>query len=131
MARKPTGRPDGRPEKYINWEHFEQLCGFQCTASEIASFLKVDKKTLFDRVEKQYGDSFSTVQVQLAETGLCSLRRYQFALAKKNASMAIHLGKTLLNQREVVINKNETVATQKAVLRLPDNGRRTIVEKGN
>ena len=41
MAREPTGNPVGAPEKPINWELFEQLCGLQCTESEMASMLKV------------------------------------------------------------------------------------------
>jgi len=126
MARKPTGKPDGRPEKEINWEMFEDLCSFQCTQSEIASFFKVNKTTLIRRAEKHYGESFATIYQQSSEKGHCSLRRTQFVLAKKNATMAIHLGKTYLNQREVVVNENRNVTSQKAILTLPDNGRRTV-----
>lgn len=126
MARKPTGNPNGAPEKEINWEMFEDLCSFQCTQSEIASFFKVNKSTLIRRAEKQYGETFATIYQQSSEKGLCSLRRTQFVLAKKNASMAIHLGKALLNQREVV-QINQGGVCHKNILTLPDNGRRKVI----
>lgn len=125
MARKPTGNPNGRPEKEINFEMFEDLCSFQCTQSEMASFFRIDKKTLIKVVEKKYGDSFSTVYKQFSEKGLCSLRRTLFVLSKKNATTAIHLSKVLLGNKEVVVNESRSVvAAQKAILALPDNGRR-------
>lgn len=100
MARKPTGRPTGRPEKEINWEIFEQLCFIQCTRSEIASVLKVDEDTVSARVKKKYGEEFSAVFKRYSESGKSSLRRYQFAMAKKNTTMAIWLGKQWLGQRD-------------------------------
>lgn len=124
MARKPTGKPTGAPEKEINWEMFEDLCSFQCTQSEISSFFKINKTTLIRRAEKHYGEDFATIYRHSSEKGLCSLRRTQFVLAKKSAAMAIHLGKALLGQREVVINESHT--TQKSILKLPDNGRRSV-----
>ena len=72
MARKPTGNPNGRPEKEINWEMFEDLCSFQCTMSEIASFFKISKPTLITSTKKHYGESFLTVYKQFSEKGLCN-----------------------------------------------------------
>lgn len=100
MARKPTGNPVGRPEKEIDWQMFEQLCGIQCTQSEICSFLKINDDTLRTRVLNYYGDEYSNIYKKYAETGKCSLRRYQFALAKKNTAMAIWLGKQYLGQKD-------------------------------
>lgn len=100
MARKPTGKPAGRPPKPINWEQFEQMCAIQCTIEEIASCLLIVRDTLYDRVEIQYGEHLSTVYKKYSEHGKMSLRRYQFALAKKNAAMAIWLGKQMLGQRD-------------------------------
>ena len=126
MGRKPSGKPPGPVPKIINWEQFEALCGFQCTFSEICSFLKVDKKTLLTKVKENYGEEFSTIYKIYSETGLCSLRRTQFVLAQKNAPMAIHLGKVLLNQRDVIITENHN--TNKIILKIPDNGNRQITE---
>ena len=100
MARKPNGEPVGAPPKPINWEQFEQLCGLQCTQSEIASMLKVHANTLSDRTKEQYGEDYSTVYKRLSEGGKCSLRRNQFVLSKKSATMAIWLGKQWLDQKD-------------------------------
>lgn len=101
MARKPTGRPTGRPEKPINWEMFEQLCALQCTQDEMASFLHVCGDTLSDRARQYYGEEYSTIYKRYSETGKCSLRRNQFVMSKKNASMAIWLGKQWLGQKDM------------------------------
>ncbi len=98
MARKPTGKPVGPPLKEINWELFEQLCVIQCTQSEIASMLKVHSDTLSDRSKLNYGEDYSSVYKRFSESGKCSLRREQRVLAKKNAAMAIWLGKHWLGQ---------------------------------
>ena len=93
--------PNGRPQKPIDWTQFEQLCELQCTQSEIASFLKVHPNTLSDRVLEHYGEDYSTTYKKYAECGKCSLRRHQFVLSKKNASMAIWLGKQWLGQKDI------------------------------
>jgi len=100
MGRKPTGMPNGRPPKEIDFQLFEQLCGLQCTHTEIASMLKVCVDTMYDKVKAHYGDSFSNVYKKYSESGKCSLRRNQFALSKTNASMAIWLGKIYLGQQD-------------------------------
>jgi hypothetical protein len=100
MARKPTGKPVGAPQKVINWELFEQLCAIQCTQSEMASMLKVHTDTLRDRAKANYGEEYSDVYKRFAECGKCSLRRYQFVQSKTNTSMAIFLGKNWLGQTD-------------------------------
>ena len=102
MARKPTGKPVGPPKKEVNWEQFEQLCALQCTQSEMASFLKVHRQTLSEKVLENYGEEYSTIYKRFSEVGLCSLRRNQFVLSKKNAAMAIWLGKQWLGQKDNV-----------------------------
>lgn len=100
MARKPTGNPSGRPQNPIDWKLFEQLCGLLCTQSEIASMLGVHVDTLRDRVLQEYGDDYSTTYKKHSEVGKCSLRRNQFVLSKKNATLAIWLGKQWLGQTD-------------------------------
>lgn len=100
MPRKPSGRPNGRPIKTINWETFEELCWIQCTLSEIASVLKLNIDTVEYKVKQHYGSTFSEVYKKYSEGGKTSLRRYQFKQAEKNASMAIWLGKIWLKQSD-------------------------------
>jgi predicted acetyltransferase len=89
----------GRPRKEINWEQFEQLCALQCTVSEMCSFLKLTDATIRDRAKEHYHDpEFPSIYKRFAEVGKCSLRRNQFVLSKKNATMAIFLGKQWLGQ---------------------------------
>jgi len=90
----------GRPPKPIDWKIFEQLCHIQCTHSEIASFFHVVVDTLYDRVEKEYGEKISSIYKRFSEGGKSSLRRHQFRMAEKNCSMAIWLGKQYLGQRD-------------------------------
>lgn len=90
----------GRPEKVLDWSLFEQLCAVQCTQSEICSMMKVHTETLYKHVLKHYGEPYPDVYKRFSETGLSSLRRTQYVLAKKNAAMAIWLGKNWLNQKD-------------------------------
>lgn len=90
----------GRPLKDIKKEEFEKLCGLQCTKEEICSFFDVTDKTLESWCRRTYKIGFSEVFKQKRGKGKISLRRAQFELAKKNATMAIWLGKQYLDQKE-------------------------------
>lgn len=89
-----------RPLKQMDQKQFENLCGLQCTLDEICGFFDVTDKTLDGWCKRTYGASFSEVFRQKRGTGKISLRRAQFQLAKKNASMAIWLGKQYLDQKD-------------------------------
>ncbi len=89
-----------RPLKEISQKDFEKLCGLQCTKEEICGFFDVTDKTLERWCKRTYKKGFSEVFKQKRGTGKISLRRSQFELAKKNANMAIWLGKQYLDQRE-------------------------------
>lgn len=91
----------GRPKKDINRESFEKLCGLQCTEEEIAAFFDVCINTLDSWCKRTYeGQTFAQVFKRFRGKGRISLRRAQFDLAQKNASMAIFLGKNWLGQSE-------------------------------
>jgi hypothetical protein len=107
MPRKPSGRPVGRPEKPIDWQQFEQLCALQCTQSEVGSMLKIGKEALSRRVNEHYGEDYVSVYKRFSENGKCSLRRNQFVLSKKNASLAIWLGKIWLGQKDPGIDETK------------------------
>ena len=106
MARKPTGNPNGRPPKVINGEQFEALCKIQCTEEEICSVLDVDEVTLQKWCRETYGVGFSQVYKEKKLGGKASLRRMQWKLAEKNATVSIWLGKQYLGQTEKIETEN-------------------------
>ena len=91
-----------RPRKEIDQKQFENLCGLQCTLEEICDWFGVTDKTLNSWCKRTYSKSFSEVFRQKRSTGKISLRRSQWRLAEKNASMAIWLGKQYLGQKDIV-----------------------------
>lgn len=91
-----------RPRKEIDRKQFEKLCGIQCTKAEVCAWFEITDKTLENWCKRTYHAGFSEVFSQKRGIGKISLRRYQWQLAEKNASMAIFLGKQYLNQRDNV-----------------------------
>lgn len=92
----------GRPKVEIDKKMFENMCGLQCTKDEICCILDIDEKTLTRWCKDTYGEGFSDVFKKKSKVGLMSLRRTQFKIAEKNASMAIFLGKQYLGQKDIV-----------------------------
>ena len=130
MARKPTGRPNGRPKIQIDSEQFKKLCELQCTKEEIAGFFNCGESTIEVYCKDTYGESFQAVFKRLSVGGKMSLRRYQFELAKHNASMAIFLGKQMLGQRDDVasLERKENVNEKNALNSVVD-ALKEIIEK--
>ena len=91
-----------RPRKEIDQKQFEDLCGLQCTLEEICGWFEVCSDTLETWWKRTYKRSFSEVFAQKRGAGKISLRRSQWRLAEKNATMAIFLGKQFLGQRDSV-----------------------------
>ncbi len=90
-------RPRGRPEKSIDLDELEKLAAIHCTYEDIAGWFGVAKMTVIRRMKradyrKRYEDGIAK--------GRVSLRRSQFKLAEKNATMAIFLGKQYLDQKD-------------------------------
>lgn len=102
MGRKPTGNPTGRPRKEIDEKQFKNACAMQATLEEIAGFFDCDEDTVNAWCKRTYGETFSVVYKKFSAPGKMSLRRYQFELAKKNAAMAIFLGKNMLGQTDKI-----------------------------
>ena len=101
MTRKPSGKLNGRPQREYDQKTFEGLCSVWCTWEEIENILKTDRKTLDKWCKRTYGESFSEVYKTFSDGGKASLRRNQLQLSKKNAAMAIWLGKQKLGQRDI------------------------------
>lgn len=96
----------GRPKKEFKSEIFQNLCHIQCTKAEICSVLDLDNNTLDRMVIEFYKDVFSNIYKKYSDGGKMSLRRMQFKLAERNATMAIWLGKQYLGQRDIIENIN-------------------------
>ena len=92
----------GRPRIDINKDNFEKLCGMQCTLEEIAGYFDCSEDTIQRWCERTYGVNFAVVYKKHSVSGKMSLRRAQFRLAEKSASMAIWLGKQYLGQKDVI-----------------------------
>ena len=92
----------GRPPKEFDRELFEGFCGIMCTEEEICGLFKTTDKTLNNWLKRTYGMNFSEAFKRFSAKGKYNLRRWQFNLAKKNAGMAIFLGKNYLGQRDTV-----------------------------
>ncbi len=91
----------GRPPKEIDWKMFESLCAIQCTQDEIANIMRVDSETLRKHARLEYKENdYSLIHKKLSDCGKVSLRRNQYNLSKKNASVAIWLGKQWLGQKD-------------------------------
>lgn len=102
----------GRPKKQIDPAQFESLCEIMCTKEEICGVLKITDKTLDRWCRETYKENYSEVYKKASANGKKSLRRIQFKLAEKNASMAIFLGKNYLGQRDS-IDYEDTTALEK------------------
>lgn len=131
MTKKKGGKQEGagRPPREFDVSTkkiFENLCRVQCTVNEIESILNVNQRTLNKMCLKEYLEDFSTVFKRFSEGGKGSLRRIQFKLAEKSASMAIFLGKNILGQTDQIVQKIESKQEiiTKSILELPDNGHR-------
>ena len=96
----------GRPKKEFNRDLFEKLCYIQCPKHEICSVLDIDNDTLDRMIKDEYNDTFSNAYKKYSDGGKMSLRRTQFKLAEKNATLCIWLGKQYLGQRDIIENIN-------------------------
>ncbi len=90
----------GRPRIQIDWNAFDKLCELQCTREEIASFFDCHADTIDNAVKREKGETFSEYYKKKQGKGKIALRRMQFRIAEKSATMAIFLGKNYLGQRD-------------------------------
>jgi AraC-like DNA-binding protein len=105
-----TEKKMGRPRVDINQAQFESLCGIQCTLSEVADFFHCSEDTIERWCKREYGETFADTFKKHSGKGKISLRRAQFKLAEKNASMAIWLGKQYLGQKDFVAQDEKNSA---------------------
>ena len=89
-----TNRKVGRPKTQIDYKMVEKLASIMATQEEIATFLDISVRTLLRNTE------FCHTYKKGLDKARMSLRRKQFALADKNATMGIWLGKQYLGQKD-------------------------------
>lgn len=89
-----------RPRIDVDQKQFENLCGLMCTEEEIAGWFDCSVDTIERWCQRTYGERFAETFKKHSAQGKISLRRTQFKLAEKNASMAIFLGKQYLGQKD-------------------------------
>ena len=94
----------GKPPIEIDQQQFEKLCSIQCTLKEIADWFRCSEDTIQRWCKRTYDECFKDVYQNFSSKGKASLRRMQFKIAEKNASMAIFLGKQYLGQKDYVEN---------------------------
>lgn len=96
-------KPGPKPKLEMSESLLDQIRALgriQATVEEVASVLRVSERTL-----QNFFASYPEAKLAHEDgkfEGHASLRRKQFAMADKNASMAIWLGKQYLGQREPV-----------------------------
>lgn len=98
MATKKGGRPQAitPDEKTLKTVH--GLGEIQATTRECAAVLGVSHQTFIATMQRH--PELAEALERGKEAGKVSLRRTQFRLAQKNASMAIFLGKNILDQAD-------------------------------
>lgn len=106
---KPTGKPNGRPKKNIDYQLVEDLASIFCTQEEIASIMKCDVRTL------QRDEEFCRLYIKNIDNAKSSLRRVQYKKAMSgNTTMLIWLGKQYLGQSDKMVVDNQADAIKSA-----------------
>ena len=90
-----------RPAKHIDWSLVDKLLQAHCPGTEIAASFDMHPNTFYDRVEKEFGISFTEYSTQKKKKGKNNLRLSQFKNALEgNSTLQIWLGKNWLGQRD-------------------------------
>jgi len=127
MTRKKGKGVKGDPIN-VDWEQVKKLAAIQCTRDEIASFLGICRETLQRAAKREFGVVFGDLLEEWKEGGKVSLRRKQWLLADKSATMAIFLGKQMLGQRDD-IRLNHSGAIVQEIVHFGDGEAKTWEEE--
>jgi hypothetical protein len=107
-------KPNGRPEKPIDWKKVDELLIAGCSGAEIASHFNLTPETLYERTAKEYNKGFSTYSQELRQKGDSLLRHKQFQKAMTgDNTMLIWLGKNRMGQKEH--HENNVVPNDKSL----------------
>lgn len=118
MGRKPSGNPNGRPKKEVDWEIFESKCQDRCTCAEIAAYFNMHSVTLVAAVKEKYGETFLDVSTRLALSNNCSIRRMRLRHALKNYKACEELCARYLGEQPLINQKDAGEALINAISNL-------------
>lgn len=110
------------------WQQVDEMLVFQTPGTEIASYLNISPNCLYERCKQQKRMDWSVYSQEKCGKGKAVLRaaQYKKAIKDKSCTMQIHLGKHWLGQTDRQIVETQTVQAPRAILKLPDNKRRSI-----
>lgn len=86
--------------KPINIDEVIYWMNLSATCEEIAGSFYVSVSTLVRRLKEEFGMTFDELKKMCCGAAKLALRRNQFKMSEKNASMAIWLGKNWLGQKD-------------------------------
>ena len=112
----------GRPKKEIDQKAFEGLCGIQCTRAECCQFFGVSDKLLDRWCKATYTMTFAAIFKIKRGTGIISLRRTGFKLAKTNGSVYIFMAKNYLGLKDQPVNDDDipTASPVSIIIKIED-----------
>lgn len=116
MTSLPEGYEGSLPEKEIDLSQVLYWMELQATADEIAGAFRVTDCTLNKRLKEAFGCGFQELSKRVGGQGKLTLRRMQFRLAEKSATMGIWLGKQWLGQKDRENEGDKPVWTEKVNL---------------
>ncbi len=86
----PKRGSNGRPKANIDWEEVKMLIQAGCKGTEVAAYLSVDRKTLYDRCQSDLNLSFSTFYRQNISKGDAMLKVAGFQAALKGGKNSFY-----------------------------------------
>jgi hypothetical protein len=96
-----------RPEKQIDWAKVDHLLMAGCAGTQIAPHFDMHEETFYIKVKEKYNMGFTAYCALKRKHGDSLLLAKQFEKALKgDNTLLIWLGKTRLEQREVMANTN-------------------------
>ena len=108
------------PQRQIVFDQVLYWINLQASREEVAGSFRVSIDTLDRRLEEHFGLNYAALRKRCEGEAKLSLRRYQFALAEKNTSMAIWLGKQWLGQKDHEDSKAGTPANDSLLALVQD-----------
>ncbi|MEM0167475.1 MAG: hypothetical protein QW515_02435 [Thermoplasmatales archaeon] len=130
--KKPLRNPNkiengGRKPLPIDWKKVENLIVHGCSGVQIAATLGIHPQTLYDRCVKDNQRDWTEYSYEFWEKGNAQLHAKQYQMAMKgDKTLMVWLGKNRLKQTDKIESTIDAKVEveQKAILEIPDNGRR-------
>jgi hypothetical protein len=119
------------PQKEINFDQVLYWIDLGGTQEEIAGSFRVSVDTLSRRIKEHFDMTFAELKERCSGTAKLAVRRNQFKLSEKNATMSIWLGKLWLGQRDPdkIIDKEQMGSIVDAVLEINERNRNRTSEQ--